>query len=149
MNDLNTGSSAARIAHLIGLTQSGAISDLDLADLIAAGLSVSAVKSLAKGMDTSGRHVRDTDIIAESELSEYRRSRRKLSVFHCNTLYSLALTYSECCRVFGSDEKALRFMLRPHPMLNSATPFSLAKSSSAGTMAVRQLLGRIEAGVAA
>ncbi len=149
MNDLKTGSSAAHIAHLIGLPQTDTISDLDLADLIAAGLSVSAVKSLAKGMDPSGRYVRDTDIIAESDLVEYRRSRRKLSVFHGNTLYSLAVTYSECCRVFGSDDKALRFMLRPHPMLNSATPFCLAKSSSAGTVAVRQLLGRIDAGVAA
>lgn len=149
MNDLNTGSTAAHIAHLIGLPQSGAISDLELAELIAAGLSVSVVKSLAKGMDHSGRYVRDTDIIAESDLVEYKRSRRKLSVFHGNRLYCLALSYSECCRVFGTEEKALRFMLKPHPMLNSTTPFSLAKSSSAGTMVVRQLLERIDAGVAA
>lgn len=37
---------------------------------------------------------------------------------------------------------------RPHPLLEGETPFDMARSSSAGTEAVLNLIGRAEAGVA-
>ena len=41
-----------------------------------------------------------------------------------------------------------RFLERPHPLLDGATPLDMARSCSAGAHAVLNLLRRAEAGVA-
>ena len=40
------------------------------------------------------------------------------------------------------------FLHRPHPLLEGETPFDMARSSSAGTEAVLNLIRRAEAGMA-
>ena len=49
---------------------------------------------------------------------------------------------------YRGDEEAIEaFLNKPHPLLQGATPFDLARSCSAGSDAVLNLMRRVEASV--
>ena len=54
----------------------------------------------------------------------------------------------EVLRVFKSDHVADRFLNEEHPVLNWRRPIDLIRESEEGTRSVRDLLGRLDAGVA-
>ncbi|MEM1345706.1 MAG: antitoxin Xre/MbcA/ParS toxin-binding domain-containing protein [Pseudomonadota bacterium] len=65
-------------------------------------------------------------------------------------LYEFARVYAQALTLYGDDHsRTMRFLERPHPMLDGRAPLALATSSSAVADAVADLLTRAEAGFAA
>jgi putative toxin-antitoxin system antitoxin component (TIGR02293 family) len=58
----------------------------------------------------------------------------------------LARIAAEADRVFGSPEKASRWLRKPNPALSGQTPLELLKSET-GSRAVDELLGQIDHGM--
>ena len=64
-------------------------------------------------------------------------------------IHELGRVVNEVSRAYHGDRNAVRsFLYRPHPLLKGKTPFDVARSSSAGTKAVLDLIRRAEASVA-
>jgi putative toxin-antitoxin system antitoxin component (TIGR02293 family) len=74
-----------------------------------------------------------------------RRQEGFLKAGEADRLLRVARVLEEGTRVFGSQEKAARWLNTPTPALYAVTPLSLLESD-AGTQAVTDELGRIDFG---
>ena len=63
-------------------------------------------------------------------------------------LWQVARVFVEAQRYYDDAADALEFMMRPHPLLESRTPFELAKATAVGADLVLQVLAQAQAGVA-
>src|SRR5215471_2338542 len=71
---------------------------------------------------------------------QHRRSRReKLTVEESDRVLRIMRALSEAETVYGSRERALEWLRRPHPRLNNRTPAELLKTD-AGSRIVEELL---------
>ncbi len=137
---------AARLARLLTLDTSDGFDDVALAKQVSSGLPARAAKALA---DLLGGGSVIGPVVPEATLRRVRKARKPLPREHSERLYELGRVIDAASRIFKGDESRIRaFLMRPHPLLGGETPFDMARSSSAGTDAVLNLIDRADAGVA-
>ena len=137
---------SARVARLLGIREPDVVGDLQLARRLADGLHPAAVSALE---DVLGRKLVIGPIIPEATLRRARKAGKLLSRTHSERLYDIGRVVDAISLVYRGDRQGIEtFLNRPHPLLDDETPFDVARSSSAGTEAVLNLLRRLEASVA-
>ena len=138
----------AAIAEFLGLRQPAKdITELRLARVIEEGLGIRSFDTLTRKF---GEDLFVDRLVSTSTLRRTRESRKKkFSPAISDKLYRAVRVLTIATRVFGNDEKAaLRFLTKPHQLLDSETPLDLASESSAGSDLVIKILRRANAGFA-
>jgi len=139
-------SEAARVARLLQIDVRSDLSDVQLAARISVGLPSDAALALGEAL---GRSRVVGPVVPEATFRRARKSGNALSREHSERLYELGRVVDALGRIYRGDREAIEsFLNRPHPLLDGETPFDMARSSSAGTEAVLNLIGRAEAGMA-
>ena len=139
-------SEAVRVARLLAIDRPDLLSDVQLARRISDGLLPRAALALAQIL---GRNRVVGPVIPEATLRRVRKAGKPLSRELSERLYEVGRVVDAVSRVFHGDREAIvAFLNRPHPLLEGETPFDMARSSSAGTEAVLNLIRRAEAGIA-
>lgn len=139
---------AVRIARILGLARPDTYNDLGMAKALEKGVPARSVEHVVKRLDPSGVHMKVYDFIPKSTYHRCQQQRKPLSKDLSEQLWQVARVFVEAQRHYGDDREALDFLLRPHPLLDGATPLALAKETSAGADLVLRLLAEAEAGVA-
>jgi putative toxin-antitoxin system antitoxin component (TIGR02293 family) len=86
-------------------------------------------------------------VVIPSRTLQHRRSRReKLTVEESDRVLRVIRVLSLTESVYGSRERALAWLRRPHPRLHGRTPLSLLKTD-AGSRIVEELLIQIDEGI--
>ena len=138
-------SEAARIARLLAIDGPGVQSDVQLAQRISGGLLPRAAAALAEAI---GRSRVVGPVVPEATLRRVRKAGKPLSRELSERLYEVGRVVDAVGRAYHGDREAIdTFLHRPHPLLEGETPFDMARSSSAGTEAVLNLIHRAEAGM--
>ena len=138
-------SEAARIARLLAIDGPGVQSDVQLAQRISGGLLPRAASALAEAI---GRNRVVGPVVPEATLRRVRKAGKPLSRQLSERLYEVGRVVDAVGRAYHGDREAIdTFLHRPHPLLEGETPFDMARSSSAGTEAVLNLIHRAEAGM--
>ncbi len=121
---------------------------LDLAERVRAGLPVEALEYMLREM--VGEQVTQADIyrvVGSPRTLQRKRARGgTLSPEESDRLARLARILARADEVLGGAEPAKRWLGKPNTALGDTRPLSLL-DSDAGTLAVEQVLGRIEHGV--
>ena len=138
-------SEATRIARLLAIDGPITLSDVQLARHVADGLFPKAALALSEVL--GGNRVVGP-IIPEATFRRARKAGKTLSRNHTARLYDVARVVDALGRAYHGDQEAIDvFLNRPHPLLDGATPFDMARSSSAGAEAVLNLIRRAQAGM--
>ena len=136
---------SARVARLLAIQDPDAVGDLQLAKRVSDGLDPGAVFALG---DVLGRKQVIGPIIPEATLRRARKAGRPLSRDLSERLYEIGRVVDAVSLVYHGDRQGIEtFLNRPHPLLDGETPLDMARSSSAGTEAVLNLMRRLEASV--
>ncbi len=140
---------AAAISRLMGLQQWSEMSDLALADRVAAGLPPGVVDRVASIMalgDPSAKF----SLVSRSTYSRRRKQpQQHLAPDISGRIYGVARVLHEALSLWhGDGDSVRRFLNRPHPLLEGRTPLDVARDSVAGAELVGQIIGRARAGVA-
>jgi putative toxin-antitoxin system antitoxin component (TIGR02293 family) len=78
---------------------------------------------------------------------QHRRSRReKLSVEESDRVLRVTRLLSQAESVYGSRERALGWLRRPHPQLRNRTPLEMSRTDT-GSRIVEELLVQIDEGM--
>ena len=136
----------AHIARLLAIADPDGCSDVNLAQRVADGLPPAAVTTMAEAFGGNKNRIVGP-IVPEAT---FRRAQKagKLSREHSERLYEIGRVAIAVAWAYrGDPDRIEAFMARPHPLLEGATPFDMARSSSAGADAVLNLIQRAEAGV--
>jgi len=135
----------SRIARLLAIPDSEAVDDVQLARRVSHGLDPASVAALG---DVLGRSQVIGPIVPEATLRRIRKAGKRLPREFSERLYEIGRVVDAVSLVYRGDEQAIEaFLNKPHPSLHGATPFDLARSCSAGSDAVLNLMRRIEASV--
>ena len=119
---------------------------MQLAKLVSGGLFPASAIALAEVL---GRNRVVGPVVPEATLRRVRRAGKALSRQLSERLYEVGRVVDAVSRAYHGDRDAIdAFLNRPHPLLEGETPFDMARSSSAGTEAVLNLVRRAEAGTA-
>jgi putative toxin-antitoxin system antitoxin component (TIGR02293 family) len=116
-------------------------------DLIAKGLSVKSLERLSSSVapdDASFKY----RIVPKASLARATTTRR-LNHNQSVVVTRLATIWSQALRIWKSEEAAREFLFTTHPLLADRKPIDLILDNEIGAALVRDLLGRLEAGVAA
>ena len=136
---------AVRVARLLAIDSPGVQSDVQLAQRISGGLLPQAATALAEAI---GRSRVVGPVVPEATLRRVRKAGKPLSRELSERLYEVGRVVDALGRAYHGDRNAIdTFLHRPHPLLDGETPFDMARSSSAGTEAVLNLIHRAEAGM--
>lgn len=139
-------SEASRVAMLLAIDEADIVSDVQLARIVSGGLLPTAAIALAEVL---GRSRVVGPVVPEATLRRVRNARKPLSRQLSERLYEVGRVVDAVSRAYHGDRDAIdAFLNRPHPLLDGESPFDMARSSSAGTEAVLNLIRRAEAGVA-
>ena len=139
-------SEAMRIARLLAIDGPDISSDVQLARLVSGGLLPRAAVALSEVL---GRSRVIGPVIPEATFRRARNAGKPLSRELSERLYEMGRVVDAVGRAYHGDRHAIdTFLNRPHPLLDGETPFDMARSSSAGTEAVLNLIRRAEAGIA-
>lgn len=140
-------SEAAGVAMLLAIGEQsslGEVSEVQLARLVADGLRPASAVALAAVL---GRKRVIGPIVPEATFRRVRKARKSLSRQLSERLYGLARVVDAASRTYrGNRDDIVAFLNRPNQLLGGETPFDIARSSSAGTDAVVNLLLRAQAG---
>lgn len=135
-----------RLGLLLGLTDGQPLDDLRLAEQIADGLLVSSADAIANIVGDSWVAGK---LIPEATLRRARKEQRPLSREMSERLYEISRVIDALGRIYHGDRDAvMRFLTEPHQLLDNQSPLEIARSSSAGSDAVLNLLKRAESGFA-
>jgi putative toxin-antitoxin system antitoxin component (TIGR02293 family) len=78
---------------------------------------------------------------------QHRRSRReKLTVEESDRVLRVTRLLSQAESVYGSRERALAWLRRPHPRLSNRTPLEMSRTDT-GSRIVEELLVQIDEGI--
>ena len=139
-------SEAVRVARLLAIDGPDLLSDVQLARRVARGLLPRAAVALSAIL---GRNRVVGPVVPEATLRRVRKAGKPLSRELSERLYEVGRVVDAVSRAYRGDREAIdAFLIRPHPLLEGETPFDMARSSSAGTEAVLNLIRRAEAGIA-
>jgi putative toxin-antitoxin system antitoxin component (TIGR02293 family) len=87
------------------------------------------------------------ETVIPSRTLQHRRSRReKLSLEESDRVLRLVRVLSSAEEVYGSRERALAWLRRPHPRLDARSPLSLLRTDT-GSRIVEELLLQIDEGM--
>jgi putative toxin-antitoxin system antitoxin component (TIGR02293 family) len=148
MPDPAMTSEPVQIAQFMGLRHAEAFDDFTMVEALRMGVPARSAEVVAKHIDPTGIQVNVYDFVPKSTLHRCRQGNKRLSKDISEQLWQIARVYVETRRQFGSDRDTLEFLMRPHPLLDDKTPFSLARETVAGAELVLRLLAQAEAGVA-
>ena len=141
-----SASEASRVAMLLAIDEADILSDVQLARIVSGGLLPASAIALA---DVLGWSRVVGPVVPEATLRRVRKARKALSRQLSERLYEVGRVVDGVSRAYHGDRDAIdAFLNRPHPLLEGETPFDMARSSSAGTEAVLNLIRRAEASVA-
>jgi putative toxin-antitoxin system antitoxin component (TIGR02293 family) len=116
----------------------------DILRIVEARLAPAIVKRLvALGLERSEI---DKTVIPTRTLQHRRSRREKLSVEESDRVLRVLRVLSSAETVYGSRERALAWLRRPHPRLDGRTPLSLLKTDT-GSRLVEELLIQIDEGM--
>lgn len=139
-------SESARVARLLAIDGPDLLSDVQLAHRVSRGLLPRAAVALSAIL---GRNRVVGPVVPEATLRRVRKSGKPLSRELSERLYEVGRVVDAVSRAYRGDREAIdTFLNQPHPLLEGETPFDMARSSSAGTEAVLNLVRRAEAGIA-
>ncbi len=139
-------SETVRVARLLEIDDPDNLSDVQLAARISRGLRPGAALALGEAL---GRSRVVGPVVPEATFRRARSSGKALSREHSERLYEMGRVVDALGRAYRGDREAIEaFLNRPHPLLDGKTPFDMARSSSAGSVAVLNLIRRAEAGMA-
>jgi len=103
-----------------------------------------AIARIAQGLDIgASRLLQAIGMSARTAMRRRKEGHRKLD--EADRLLRVARVVEEALRVFGSEDKASRWLKTPHPMLGDAAPVDLL-DSDAGTRSVSDELVRVDYG---
>lgn len=140
-------SEPVRLARLLGLPKASQMSDVKLAETVAAGLPIKTIDALTPIMNSVGRGALHK-LISESTLRR-AKARQTLTRKPSERIYELSKVIDQAAKIYQGDAGAIgRFLTHPHPLLDGRSAFEVACASSAGAYAVVKLLRKAEAGVA-
>ena len=140
-------SESVRLAQLLSLPKPKKFDEIALAHQVAEGLPTRSVTALANLLGRS--HVVGP-LVPEATLRRLKKSFKPLPRKHSERVYELGRVIDAVAQAYHGDAARMdRFLNRPHPLLEGATPFDMARSSSAGAHAVLNLVRRAVAGVVA
>ena len=119
-------------------------SESDILHLIEDRLAPSVIARLA----TLGFERAEIDsIVIPSRTLQHRRSRgERLTVEESDRVFRVLHAFSHATDLYGSQERALQWLRRPHPRLEGRTPLSLLRTDT-GSRIVEETLGQIEHGM--
>ena len=136
-------SEAEGVAALLAIDEQSSLSEVQLARLVAEGLRPASAVALAEVL---GRKRVIGPIVPEATFRRVRKAGKSLSRQLSERLYELARVVDAVSRTHHGDrDKIVAYLNRPHPLLEGETPFDVARSSSAGTEAVVNLIRRAQA----
>lgn len=140
MNMIQTTLDHLSKQHALGRTVH---SELDLLDLVEEGLPIGALVALAELGELS-----DADLgeIVPRRTLQHARKKERLSSDQSDRVIRAIGLIMRAHEVFGSPEKANRWLKGPSRRLGDKTPLSLLRTSSGSEM-VEALLDRIAYGV--
>jgi putative toxin-antitoxin system antitoxin component (TIGR02293 family) len=117
---------------------------LDIA-AVEAGVSVEMV---AKFLDNAGLELKDIyDVVIPARTLAHRRSRKEsLSIDESDKFARVVRTYDHTLRVFGTVEKAVRFLRTPKARFEGRSPLEMLRTEVGGSL-VDQMLWQIADGV--
>lgn len=120
-------------------------SSADLQALILDGFSYSALESVMDKLDLGRSEACETLDLSPRTFSR-RKGEKKLRSDESDRLYRVARIAALATEVFGTTEKASRWLHRANRALGGKPPLGLLRTDL-GTRQVEQVLGRIEHGV--
>jgi len=137
------------VAQLMGLRKWQRVTPLELVEQVERGLPLSAVERLAEVLERGDREA----LYALASRSTIARAKRKakpmLNREVSERVYAVARVLGAAFDVWHGDaDAAVRFLNRPHSLLEGRTPFDVSKESTAGAELVVEMLGAGQAGVA-
>lgn len=133
-----------RIASFLGIADE-AHDGVTLAECIYQGLPADSALAVHKKVGAwTFFHV-----IPEATFRRVRQHAKPLTRETSEKLYEFGRVYELALRIYKDDtERMMRFLEKPHALLNNKSPLEVATSSSAGSDAVIDLLHRADAGFA-
>ncbi len=118
--------------------------DQQMLEMVERQLSTSAINRLvALGIT---RTEIDTLVIPLRTLQHRRSRREKLTVEESDRVLRLARLLSQAESLYGSRDRALAWLRRPHPRLGGRTPLEMLKTDT-GSRLVEELLVQIDEGM--
>ena len=138
-------SEPTRVARLLAIDGPETVSDVQLARHVADGLFPKAALALSEVL---GRNRVVGSVIPEATFRRARKAGKTLSRDHSARLYCVGRVVDALAHAYYGDQEAIDvFLNRPHLLLDGETPFDMARSGSAGTEAVLNLIRRAQAGI--
>lgn len=119
-------------------------SSVDLVDLVRNGLPSKGVTSLSHKLGISPGELSKYLHVSLKTLQRYKD--KVLDINMSDRLLTVALVYSKCVDVFGSEKNSVAWLKSPVHALNGARPLDYL-DTNAGAKMIMNLLGRIEYGV--
>lgn len=140
---------AAEIARLMGLPYWRKMSSLSLVNQIEQGLPLQAVDRVAQVMAPDDPRAKFTLLSRSTWSRIQKRPRQHLTREMSERVHGVARVVLEARRLWADDESAMvRFLNRPHLLLDGRTPLDVARESTAGADLVVRIIGEARAGVA-
>ena len=122
-------------------------SERDLEKIILHGLPPDSIAEIVERI-YPGQIDKYYQLVPRSTLVRRQKEGSLLSVEESQKAERIARVFSFAVEVWGDETKAREFMIKPHPMLDSRTPFE-ASLNELGARAVEQILGRLMLGISA
>ncbi len=118
--------------------------DQQMLEMVEGQLPTSSVKRLlALGITRSEI---DAVVIPLRTLQHRRSRREKLTVEESDRVVRVARLLSQAEAVYGSRERALAWLRRPHPRLRNRAPLEMSRTDT-GTRIVEELLVQLDEGM--
>lgn len=138
------------VVRLLGLEggKKHGYSRIWLAHQIAEGLPITAVDRVASAVFEGQRRLLGV-IVSDATIKRRRKDKKPLSPENSERVERVARVWTMACDVFGDEDKARRFMFKPHMLLDGEIPVEVAALNDVGADAVESLLGRLKYGSAA
>ena len=132
----------ARIGEWLGLRPPA--TETEILRLVEGRLAPSVIKRVAAlGFE---RAEIDQAVISSRTLQHRRHRREKLTVEESDRVFRIIRVLTSAESVYGSRERALEWLRKPHPRLDARSPLSLLNTDT-GSRIVEELLIQIDEGM--
>jgi putative toxin-antitoxin system antitoxin component (TIGR02293 family) len=121
-----------------------AASEQEILRIVEGRLGASVIKRLL-GLGLERAEI-DAAVIPSRTLQHRRSRRERLTLEESDRVLRLVRILSTAEAVYGSRERALAWLRRPHPRLDGRSPISLIKTDT-GSRIVEELLTQIDEGM--
>ncbi|MFA7061912.1 MAG: antitoxin Xre/MbcA/ParS toxin-binding domain-containing protein [Pedobacter sp.] len=130
------------VAEVLGIEEPQ--SNVDLIDIVRHGLPSEGVTALSYKLGITPGELSRYLHVSLKTLQRYKG--KVLDINMSDRLLTVALVYSKCVDVFGSEENSVSWLKSPVYALGNARPLDYL-DTNAGAEMIMTLLGRIEYGV--